>query len=74
MNATVYIGLRGGKTRGDDTVQRIKQEAGLRSDSDKVQYIELDLMSFDSVRTAATEFKSRSTRLDILLNNIFILH
>ena len=73
MNATVYIGLRGGKSRGEQVVQQVKQAAGLDSSNQNVQYIELDLMSFDSVRNAAAEFKSRSNQLDILLNNAGIM-
>lgn len=38
-----------------------------------VKYLELDLASFESVRTAAQTFLSESDRLDILMNNAGIM-
>ena len=38
-----------------------------------VTYLPLDLMSFDSIKKAADEFNSKSTRLDILMNNAGIM-
>lgn len=38
-----------------------------------VTYLPLDLMSFDSIKKAADEFKSKSLRLDILMNNAGIM-
>ena len=35
----------------------------------KVSFVQLDLTSFASIQKAADEFKSRSDRLDILINN-----
>jgi NAD(P)-dependent dehydrogenase (short-subunit alcohol dehydrogenase family) len=34
-----------------------------------ITFIQLDLTSLQSVKTAAEEFKSRSDRLDVLINN-----
>ncbi|KAL8808511.1 MAG: hypothetical protein Q9182_000062 [Xanthomendoza sp. 2 TL-2023] len=41
--------------------------------SANITYLKLDLCSFKSVATAADEFQSQSTRLDILLNNAGIM-
>jgi FlaA1/EpsC-like NDP-sugar epimerase len=38
-----------------------------------ISFLQLDLSSFESVDTAAKEFKSRSDRLDILINNAGIM-
>lgn len=38
-----------------------------------VTYLSLDLMSFDSIKKAADEFKSKSSRLDVLMNNAGIM-
>jgi NAD(P)-dependent dehydrogenase (short-subunit alcohol dehydrogenase family) len=38
-----------------------------------VTYLPLDLMSFDSIKQAVDEFNSKSTRLDILMNNAGIM-
>lgn len=38
-----------------------------------ISFLQLDLTSFKSIENAATEFKNRSQRLDILLNNAGIM-
>jgi NAD(P)-dependent dehydrogenase (short-subunit alcohol dehydrogenase family) len=35
----------------------------------RVSYLQLDLMSFDSIKTAAEKFNKEEERLDILMNN-----
>ncbi|EME48984.1 hypothetical protein DOTSEDRAFT_162941 [Dothistroma septosporum NZE10] len=39
----------------------------------KVSFIQMDLTSFESIKRAAESFKSRSNRLDILINNAGIM-
>lgn len=41
--------------------------------SAKVSFLHFDLTSFRSISSAAREFTSRSTRLDVLLNNASIM-
>ena len=38
----------------------------------KVTFIQMDLTSFESIKKAAEDFKSRSDRLDILINNAYV--
>lgn len=42
--------------------------------SSNVSYLKLDLTSFASVKDAAEEFKRKSDRLDILINNAGLDH
>ncbi|KAK1455375.1 hypothetical protein CMEL01_04135 [Colletotrichum melonis] len=59
-----------------------KARAGLDENGDdeslasapNVQLLEMDLASLDSVRAAAAEFKRRSDRLDILINNAGLMY
>jgi NAD(P)-dependent dehydrogenase (short-subunit alcohol dehydrogenase family) len=51
--------------KAEDAIQEIKEAV---PDSN-ISYIKLDLTSFASVKEAAEEFKRRSERLDILINN-----
>lgn len=39
-----------------------------------ISYLKLDLTSFASVKDAAEEFKRRSDRLDVLINNAGVTH
>ncbi|QIW99965.1 hypothetical protein AMS68_005483 [Peltaster fructicola] len=39
----------------------------------KITFLQMDLTSFESIKKAADEFKSKSDRLDILLNNAGIM-
>ncbi|KAM5474457.1 putative secondary metabolism biosynthetic enzyme [Microsporum audouinii] len=51
--------------KAEDAIQEIKKAVP----KSNISYIKLDLTSFTSVTEAAEEFKSRSDRLDILINN-----
>lgn len=51
--------------KAEDAIQEIKEAVP----ENNISYIELDLTSFASVHAAAEEVKSRSDRLDILINN-----
>ncbi len=64
MGATVVIGCRN-KERGMQAVEEIKKESG----NNRVELLVIDLASLRSVRNAADEFKSRFSRLDVLINN-----
>jgi NAD(P)-dependent dehydrogenase (short-subunit alcohol dehydrogenase family) len=62
--ATVVIGCRD-KKRGEAAVEEIKKA----SSNAKVEMLQLDLSSMQSVRNAAEEFKKKHNRLDVLINN-----
>ena len=49
-----------------DDIKRVVPEG-------RVSYLQLDLSSFASIKRAADEFKSRSDRLDLLINNAGIM-
>ncbi|VUC26602.1 unnamed protein product [Clonostachys rosea] len=68
--ARVYIGSRSLK-KGDDAVQKMKSEAaGVEID---VHVLHMDHMDLFSVVRAATEFKSKETKLNGLVNNAGIM-
>ncbi|KAJ6133934.1 oxidoreductase [Penicillium sp. IBT 18751x] len=55
--------------KAEDAIQEIKKAVP----KSNISYIKLDLTSFTSVKEAAEDFKSRSDRLDILINNAGIM-
>jgi NAD(P)-dependent dehydrogenase (short-subunit alcohol dehydrogenase family) len=57
--ATIYAAVR-------DTTKAKKAFAGLEG---KIELVVLDLSSLDSVRAAAEDFKARSDKLNVLVNN-----
>lgn len=57
------------KSKAEAAIEDIKKFAPDAS----ITYLALDLMSFDSIKKAADEFKSKSSRLDILINNAGIM-
>lgn len=61
--ATVIMAGRGKKII--ESVDEVRKLSG----SNKVELLQLDLSSLDSVRKAATEFKQRFQKLDVLMNN-----
>ncbi|KAL9023972.1 MAG: hypothetical protein Q9196_006852 [Gyalolechia fulgens] len=56
-------------SKGEAAVEEIRKAAP----STNITYLKLDLCSFTSISAAAQEFKSKSTRLDILMNNAGIM-
>ncbi|KAL8814340.1 MAG: hypothetical protein Q9223_006424 [Gallowayella weberi] len=56
-------------SKAEASIEEIKKVVPSAS----ITYLKLDLCSFKSVATAAHEFQSQSTRLDILLNNAGIM-
>ncbi|CAK1354494.1 unnamed protein product [Cercospora beticola] len=57
------------QSKAEDAIADIKT----RVPNAKISYIKLDLTSLASVKDAAEEFKARSDRLDILINNAGIM-
>lgn len=68
LGATVIIGCRSIE-RGQKALEEIKKDAN----SDKVEFIQLDLADTQSIRSFAKEFNSRYNRLDILINNAGVM-
>lgn len=56
-------------SKGEAAVEDVKKAVP----SAKITYLKLDLCSFKSISAAAQEFKSQSTRLDVLMNNAGIM-
>ena len=51
----------------DQVVKELKDEDA--ASSPRVEVVQMDLLKFDSVRKAAAEFRSRSDKLNVLVNN-----
>jgi NAD(P)-dependent dehydrogenase (short-subunit alcohol dehydrogenase family) len=66
--AEVYLAART-PSKAEAAIEDIKKA----TPGAHVTYLPLDLMSFDSIKKAADEFKSKSPRLDILMNNAGIM-
>ena len=67
--AKVVIGCRSDE-RGRDAVARIKQEL---SGAVHIEYINLDLSSFKSVKTFVSSFRSKFYSMDILILNAAVI-
>ena len=59
--------LAKGERVRDQMVKDVKAEDS--NVSPRVEVIQMDLMKFDSVRKGAAEFRSKSDRLNVLVNN-----
>lgn len=64
LGAQVVIVARD-KSKAEATVQEIMKSTGSR----EVHYLLVDLASQESIRTLASEYKKRFSKLDILINN-----
>ena len=62
--ARVILACRS-KEKAEAAVEEIKKRSG----NTDVAFMKLDLSSLESVKTFATEFLQKETRLDILINN-----
>ncbi|KAI4184735.1 MAG: hypothetical protein L6R41_004530 [Letrouitia leprolyta] len=56
-------------SKGEAAVEEVKNALP----SAKITYLKLDLCSFKSISAAAQEFRSQSSRLDVLMNNAGIM-
>ena len=63
--ARIYLAARS-KEKATAAIQKLKESDPQAS---PIYFLHLDLSSFESVKAAVQEFKSRETRLDILMNN-----
>ena len=71
----VFLGARDGRA-GKDAAERLNLEtrkAGKDESHGSVTFLEIDISSIDSIRSAAEEFEKQSDRLDALVNNAGIL-
>lgn len=68
---TIYLAARS-KAKADEAIKEINASFPDPSKS-TVKFLELDLTSFDSVKTAARTFTQSEDRLDILMNNAGIM-
>ncbi|KAL8770585.1 MAG: hypothetical protein Q9194_005129 [Teloschistes cf. exilis] len=64
----IYLAART-PSKGEAAIDEIKKAVP----DANITYLKLDLCSFQSISTAAQEFKSQSQRLDILMNNAGIM-
>lgn len=64
----VYIACRDA-AKGEKALKEIKKKSG----SDKVQFLQLDLASLDSVRDFSKKFHEAETKLHILVNNAGVM-
>ncbi|OQE21248.1 hypothetical protein PENSTE_c012G02698 [Penicillium steckii] len=67
--AKIYLAARF-SARAEKAISDLKQ---LNPKFTNIQYLQLDLASFDSVKAAAAEFLRQESRLDILINNAGIM-
>ncbi|USP81146.1 hypothetical protein yc1106_08420 [Curvularia clavata] len=67
--ARIYLAART-ESKARDAITSIKSSVPNACD---IEYLPLDLTSFSSIADAASTFKSRETRLDILINNAGIM-
>ncbi|KAJ6190896.1 hypothetical protein N7519_000917 [Penicillium mononematosum] len=59
--------------RSEDKVSLVMKEVGRISPSTIVRFVKVDLMSCASVRAAAAEINSSTSRVDVLINNAGIM-
>jgi NAD(P)-dependent dehydrogenase (short-subunit alcohol dehydrogenase family) len=67
-NATVYLACRSAE-KGFDAIRSIQTDERCKSSNGKLEFLELDLASLESVKRAADEFLKREQRLDVLVLN-----
>jgi len=77
-NAHVILACRN-KEKGENAVNRIKEEVtksdpNIKLEDIKIEFMELDLSSLNSVRNFVKEFKSRDLPLHLLINNAGIMN
>lgn len=65
---TVIFACRN-KKKSLPVIQEIKRQ----TNNEKVEFMELDLASLDSVRNFVTQFRSKYQHLNILINNAGIM-
>ncbi|KAH0832124.1 hypothetical protein J3R83DRAFT_13033 [Lanmaoa asiatica] len=66
-NARVYIAARD-QTKSESAIRELKISTG-----DEAVFLKLDLGNLETVKTAAEEFLSKETRLDVLINNAGVM-
>ena len=64
-SARIYIAARSRKSV-DEAITKMRESCKQQLD---LHFLELDLQSLESVKTAAAEFLKQESRLDLLINN-----
>ena len=59
------------RRKAEAAIEELKRD--LADTRSSIEFIELDLTSFDSIKEAATTFNASSDRLDLLINNAGIV-
>ncbi|KZL76636.1 short-chain dehydrogenase [Colletotrichum incanum] len=67
--AHIYLASRS-KEKGEAAIETLKKENDSLA---PISNLQLDLASFESIKSAAKQFKESSTRLDLLINNAGIM-
>ncbi|KAM6506789.1 hypothetical protein FALCPG4_018616 [Fusarium falciforme] len=67
--ARIYLGARS-QQKAEKAISDLRQE---NPKANPIEFLEIDLASFASVKAAAAKFLSKETRLDILMNNAGIM-
>lgn len=67
----IYIASRS-ESKGLEAIKAIRESIGEDSSTD-LQFVQLDLTSFDSIRSAAAKVQWSTTRLDILICNAGVM-
>lgn len=66
----IFLSARS-QEKADKAIAEIKQKAG--ANVAPIEFIPLDLSSFDSIKQAVADLKSRTDRLDILISNAGVI-
>ena len=68
----IFVGARS-QAKAEEAIEQIKQALPDTASSVSLTFLQLDLSSFQSIKSAVETFRASSDRLDILINNAGIM-
>lgn len=68
----IFVGARS-QQKAEEAIEQIKQALPDTASSVSLTFLQLDLSSFQNIKTAVETFRASSDRLDILINNAGIM-